>query len=525
MGRLKTISLILILSVWGGAVQGAAPDDAAAAPISATRQPPPAPPIKYLEAGARLFNSAVDNAQLELAAKYLQAASSYRDQLQPDEQATLDAYLKELAKAKSTVASAPAPASPVSATQPSAAASARPQPVALGAARPGAPAPGPTSPNQVPPSIDTKQRARWLLHEAREQLQLGNYDVAQRKAGEAEALDVKWGLFDDTPAKVTEDINKARPKAVASAGRPTTSLPHDRKTARVKLREARTAMNNRQFEQAEAIALDVKTWGLTYGLFEDNPDKIAAAARALRRRDKIRNTSPRDQSSTGVYDILVQESRQLMSRGMLDEAEAKARQAQRMNVVPPLTADRAESVLHQIAMVRAQKAPSPVAALPAAEPPSVKLEREANALLAKGDQDAAAAKFSEAERTNVGEAMAAVNAKAAVPSAPVADAAVQQIAAVDAGPAPDLAAPTDNPVEAQPAAAPAVAQQPAPAAPAAQPAAATAPAPAAASRPIAASSCSARPKNCTRTAITRQPNSLRARPRQGSLASMPRPTN
>ena len=29
-----------------------------------------------------------------------------------------------------------------------------------------------------------------------------------------------------------------------------------------------------------------------------------------------------------------------------------------MNVVPPLTADRAESVLHEIAMARAQKAPA-----------------------------------------------------------------------------------------------------------------------------------------------------------------------
>ena len=40
--------------------------------------------------------------------------------------------------------------------------------------------------------------------------------------------------------------------------------------------------------------------------------------------------------------------------GKLDEAEAKARQAQRMNVVPALTADRAESVLHEIAMARRQ---------------------------------------------------------------------------------------------------------------------------------------------------------------------------
>ena len=78
----------------GGATEGAAPDDAAAAPSTATRQAPPAPPIKYLEAGAKLFNPG----EFELASKYLEAANRYRDQLQPDEQKMLDAYLAELAK-------------------------------------------------------------------------------------------------------------------------------------------------------------------------------------------------------------------------------------------------------------------------------------------------------------------------------------------------------------------------------------------------------------------------------------------
>jgi len=442
-------------------VAGAAPDDAAAAPPSATRQPPPAPPIKYLEAGARLFNSAMDSAQLDLSSKYLQAADTYRDQLQPDEQATLDAYLKELAKAKAAVGSAPAAA-------PAAPSGARPQPAtAAAAAERGSATPSsPVIANQVPPSVDIKQRGRWLLHQAREQLHLGNYDMAQRKVDEAEALDVKWGLFDDTPAKVAEEIKKTRPKTVASASHIASQEPHDRRTARIKLRDARTALNNRQFEQAEAIALDVKKWGLTYGIFEDSPDKVAAAARALRRRDKIRSTPPREQPSPGVYDILVQESRQLMSVGKLDEAEAKARQAQRMNVVPPLTADRAESVLHQIAMARAQKAPSNVASRPAAEPPSVKLEREADELLAKGNQEAAAARFTEAERLSASESLAAVQAKAEVAMPPARDPAVQQIAAPDPGPAPDLAAPTDNPAEKQPAPMPVALEQPTAPAPA-----------------------------------------------------------
>ena len=58
------------------------------------------PPIKYLEAGARLFNSG----NFELAAKYLDAAQMYRDQLQQDEQTTLDAYLKELSQVQASAA-------------------------------------------------------------------------------------------------------------------------------------------------------------------------------------------------------------------------------------------------------------------------------------------------------------------------------------------------------------------------------------------------------------------------------------
>src|SRR6516164_11131524 len=70
LGRLRTVSLILILGAWGGATEGAAPDDAAAAPSTATRKAPPAPPIKYLEAGAKLYNSQ----DFERAAQYLGAA-------------------------------------------------------------------------------------------------------------------------------------------------------------------------------------------------------------------------------------------------------------------------------------------------------------------------------------------------------------------------------------------------------------------------------------------------------------------
>ncbi|HKM52914.1 MAG TPA: hypothetical protein VJY33_05845, partial [Isosphaeraceae bacterium] len=109
MRRLTALTGILIIGVCGVATEGSAPDDAVPSPAKTARKPAPAPPIKYLEAGSRLFNSG----RFELAAKYLAAAHMYRDQLQQDEQSTLDEYLKELSKVerlKTETTSGPSPA-------------------------------------------------------------------------------------------------------------------------------------------------------------------------------------------------------------------------------------------------------------------------------------------------------------------------------------------------------------------------------------------------------------------------------
>ena len=288
-----------------------------------------------------------------------------------------------------------------------------------------APCPWPPMPSNRPGgcSVRPESRSAW-----------GTIEAAEKKLAQAEAFDVKWGLFDDTPAKVRNDLNKEKPKTVAVATtRTSTTVPGDHKTAKAKLREARAALSAHQYEQAEAIAQEIKGWNLSYSLFEDNPDKVSAAARALRKRDRIRNTAPREQASQGVYDALVLESRELIKLGKLDDAEAKARQAQRMNVVPPLTADRAESVLHDIQMARAgatTAAASP-AKLAGAEAASVVAEREANMLLAKGEQAKAQAKFNEAESLRTTEAGGVAVAQAA--TAPAVDPSIQKISAGEPG--------------------------------------------------------------------------------------------
>ena len=529
MGRLSTLTVILIIGAWGVTTEGASPDDAISSPAKAARKPAPVPPIRYLEAGSRLFNSG----NFELAAKYLDAAQMYRDQLQQDEQTMLDAYFKELSRVRASVAAgstatdgagpamtaaspamtpaavqaapamtpaavqaapamtpaavqaapamtpaavqaAPAmtpaavqaaPAMTPAAVQAApamtpAAVQAAPAmtPAAVQAAPAMTPAAVQAAPAMTPAAVqaapattrviqsgdpargeacdvavtpDVKQHAVWLLHEAREQMAQGNFDAAEKKIAEAEAIDIKWGLFDDTPTRVRTDLNKERPKILASTSKPAQSLPHNRENARALLREARAALANHQIDQAEAIAQEVRSWNLSYGFFGENPDKVAAAARALRKRDKIHNTPTRERPSQGVYDVLVQESRQLMKLGKLNEAEAKALQAQRMNVVPALTADRAESVLHDIAMARVRSGSGSPAATPAAEPPSLVAEHEANDLLDKGDQAKAAAKFVESEKLRGKESGRAAIGQALETATPSVDASIQKSSGAD----------------------------------------------------------------------------------------------
>ena len=415
MGSLRTLTILLALGAWGAATEGAPPGDGTSPTSGTTRANLPAPPVEYLKGGIGLFQKG-DQAN---AAKYLKVANDYRDQLQPGERAQLDDYLAKLS---------PAPVDP--AVKPTSMPSASSDPAPT------------TAPMGKPRSTtDVKQDARWKLQAAHEQIRMGNYDEATRIVVEVQKMDVKWGLFDETPTKVAEAIAKARPKTTGVA-----AGAHDKKQAIARLKEARDLLDHNQFEQAEAIAIEVNSWGLSYGLMEEKPAKVAAAARALRKRDQARNTPAKFQPSPAVYDVAVSEARHLLAVGQYDQAEFKARQALKMNVYPTSTADRAEAVLNDIAAAKANAglpatpttlaSATPIPATASATKPaapdteSIIAERNANELLAAGKTDAAATKYLEADRLKAQE----------MAQAPALDQAVRRVNAA----APALAAPADN---------------------------------------------------------------------------------
>ena len=163
----------------GRATEGAAPDDAAAAPSTATRQAPPAPPIKYLEAGAKLFNSQeFDQGRPSTWRRPIVIGTcSVRTS-----EKMLDAYLAELAKVQQAglmpAVGAVRPVARGDGTRGRGGPARRPRhPIGRrgpGDGRPHPPRPSAANPAAMPTSpAEAKQRGRWLLHEGREQLLRG----------------------------------------------------------------------------------------------------------------------------------------------------------------------------------------------------------------------------------------------------------------------------------------------------------------------------------------------------------------
>lgn len=404
MGSLRTFTVLLTLGAWGAATDGAPPDGVTPPPGQSARPAPPAPPADYLKAGGWLFDQG-DHAK---AVQYLDAAHSYRDMLTPAEQSTLDTYRAKLG----AISYASAPGAPGVAEDTHAA-----EPVAI--------------PGRTVPVAGDKQAARWKLKQAREALGLGRITEAEQLLGEARAMDVHWGLFDDTPDRVAKAIEAARPAADQGAR-------GEKADALAKIEEARRLMSAGQIDRAESIALEVSSWGHRYGMFEDSPEKVITAVRAVRRRDEVRQAGTVSGTAQDLYEAAVREARVALNEGRLDDAEQKATAARRMNVVPTLTSDRAESILNDVAMIRARQQGG--AGTPIAVTASAAAEREANELLAAGQREAAAAKYMEVEQLRARE----LNAMAAAPTLDPAVRTVQAEVPADLVPAPaDLSIPSD----------------------------------------------------------------------------------
>ena len=173
----------------------------------------------------------------------------------------------------------------------------------------------------------------------------GNYDEAQRQGRRGGGPQREMGALRRHACEGQRGNQESTSQSRRQPAPPVPAEVHDRRTAKAKLARPATRSMSGNSSRPRRSRLKSRAGG--------SPTVSSRTARTRSRRPPAhcggatRSVIRRRETNRAmaVYDMMVQESRELVKIGKLDEAEAKARQAQRMNVVPSLTSDRAESVL------------------------------------------------------------------------------------------------------------------------------------------------------------------------------------
>jgi type II secretory pathway component GspD/PulD (secretin) len=242
------------------------------------------------------------------------------------------------------------------------------------------------------------QQARQLLKKARQALQAGNATQAKQYVAQASALKVEYNWWEDTPDKVSADIQRAVPRlseartaqgsavsgqrSAVSGQRPAvgrTPLPAvaqaktgaAAKTTAAKpparpakpdaaelVRTARARLNAKKLDEAEKLACQAKTARPNgWGLFDDSPDKVLQDVR------KARAKHNREES----VQLLV-EARKLYEQGKYADARTKAYRAERLHGTYSIwdLGDRPQKLLAEIDTTEAKSHRVKVPPAPAA---------------------------------------------------------------------------------------------------------------------------------------------------------------
>lgn len=218
--------------------------------------------------------------------------------------------------------------------------------------------------------------ARKLLEQGRRALAEGKYDVALKCAEEARTLNPELNYWEDNPARLVKDVQRAQGKPAAPAPTQTTTpskpaatktvtpptlpapvepkadmsaAPKNNAEAQAMLKQGRKLMADGKYDEVGPLLDRVRQYQGKYGLFDDNPTKLQEDLRkAVTKRD------------CAEADKLMKEARKLYGQGDLDNAEQLAFRAQRLHGTYATLdlGDRPTRLLADIESARAKKKPT-----------------------------------------------------------------------------------------------------------------------------------------------------------------------
>jgi type II secretory pathway component GspD/PulD (secretin) len=185
----------------------------------------------------------------------------------------------------------------------------------------------PSAPRVGPAPVSKDQElARQYLQQGRKALREGQLEQARDLATKAAALKVDLDWWDDNPAKLLADVQRAQDARRATAkqdgGEQADKAPTPREDARTLLQKGREAYAAGRIDEAYQLAQKAKVAPSGgWGLFErDTPDKLLKDVEKVRAR--------RDQEEAAR---LLGQGRQLLEQGDLDGASRAALRAQTLH--------------------------------------------------------------------------------------------------------------------------------------------------------------------------------------------------
>lgn len=212
------------------------------------------------------------------------------------------------------------------------------------------------------PAGSPKDQALTLLKAARQEMQAGNLVVAREKALAAQKIKATYGLFEDNPELLLEDLNRLAAQQ-AGAAQPEAS-GSGKQLAQGLVKDARKALLAGQYEAAYEKATAAQQMNVAFDLLEDRPESVlqdldrAMAGQTAKSAENVAAAdfppaSAEDRTEIERARGLVREAREALAAGRVDEAWAKASAAEQMNVAFGVVEDRPELILTQIEQMQA----------------------------------------------------------------------------------------------------------------------------------------------------------------------------
>lgn len=223
---------------------------------------------------------------------------------------------------------------------------------------------------------ELRAQAQKLLANAKQAVAAGQLDRARQLAEQAQGLNATFSIFDERPEMVLADIERleSRKQPTKQAG---SSNPFAEEGGQ-------PALTQKQSLKPDRLMPDFD---------ESAPQKTTAAKRpAFDSEDapRVAKTSPTGSARQAA--ALLAEARALLKQGRVEEAKAKAEQADQLEVTYDLFADQPQLVLAEITKLETQAAARNVARRPATrvEEPQEDLNTQSNSVApnAFADRDA-----------------------------------------------------------------------------------------------------------------------------------------